>query len=364
MSDRWARRFAGVCSALLSCCTAPPPVDSGVDRADATRDDAIVADREQDAGTLDAQLDASSLDAQLDAGTLDAQAMDVAREDSVAVTDSGSMADRAVDAQTIDVLAPSDSGVPRASAGCGRPATSGVTNGAITVGGARRTYVLSVPAGYDPMSPTPIVFGWHGNTWTGTSFRPTIAVEASSTRPTIFVYPDGLSVEGLPADAAGGVRGTGWDWRQDGRDVALFDALLAELEGRYCVDTTRRYSYGRSHGGFFAHTLACARGDRLRASASVSSGAPAWVLRGMCARPLPVWMAHNADDATIPVSFADQARDRWLGTNGCSTPPSTDGPCSVYACSRAGVQFCLSPTGNHEPPSFAGARIASWFELR
>jgi poly(3-hydroxybutyrate) depolymerase len=286
-----------------------------------------------------------------DTSTVDiVAAPDVGPLDAVTVADTAIVEDRP---------APMDA---PGSAGCGMAAAGGVRNGSLMVAGVRRTYVLSVPPGYDPSVPIPIVFGWHGNTWTGATFRPSIAVESSAMTSAIFVYPDGLDVTGLPADAAGGVTGTGWDWRRDGRDIALFDALLADLEARFCVDRTRRYSYGRSHGGFFAHALACARGDLLRASASVSAGAPSWVLSSPCARPLPVWMAHNADDRTVPVTLANQARDRWLSVNTCSTDTRPDGPCAGYVCTGADVQFCLSPNGDHAPPAFSGARIAAWFQ--
>lgn len=290
--------------------------------------------------------------------------VDTSTADTVTAPDAG-----LVDAITLaDVVAaedrPATTDAPRAagSAGCGMAATTGVRAGSIVVAGVRRTYTLSVPAGYDPSVPIPIVFGWHGNTWMGNTFRPSIAVESSATAPAIFVYPDGLDVAGLPTEAAGGVTGTGWDWRRDGRDIALFDALLADLEARFCIDRARRYSYGRSHGGFFAHALACARGELLRASASVSAGAPSWVLSSPCARALPVWMAHNADDRTVPVTLAYQARDRWLSVDACSTVTRPDGPCVAYACTGADVQFCLAPNGDHAPPAFSGARIWAWFQ--
>jgi poly(3-hydroxybutyrate) depolymerase len=308
-----------------------------------------------------------------DTGDVATSRPDIPAEDVVAL-DAPPAVDAPPDAVPFDAVTfadvvaakdrPATTDVPRAagSAGCGMAATSGVRAGSIMVAGVRRTYTLSVPEGYDPSVPIPIVFGWHGNTWMGNTFRPTIAVESSATTPALFVYPDGLDVAGLPTDAAGGVTGTGWDWRRDGRDIALFDALLADLEARFCVDRTRRYSYGRSHGGFFAHALACARGDVLRASASVSAGAPSWVLSSPCARALPVWMAHNADDRTVPVTLAYQARDRWLSVNTCSTVTRTDGPCAASTCAGPDVQFCLSPNGDHAPPAFSGARIWAWFQ--
>ncbi len=100
----------------------------------------------------------------------------------------------------------------------------------------------------------------------------------------------------------------------------------------------------------------------LRASASVSTGAPPWVLSSPRARALPVWMAHNADDRMVPLTLAHQARDRWLSVDMCSTVTRTDGPCAAYACTGTDVQLCLSPDGDHALPAFSGARIWAWFQ--
>src|SRR6478752_3879739 len=50
----------------------------------------------------------------------------------------------------------------RTSSGCGMPAAAGVTTGHVTVGGTDREYLLSIPDGYDPGKPAPLLFDFHG----------------------------------------------------------------------------------------------------------------------------------------------------------------------------------------------------------
>jgi polyhydroxybutyrate depolymerase len=183
------------------------------------------------------------------------------------------------------------------------------------------------------------------------------ALESAFGEPAIFVYANGLNVAGLPVEAAGGVSGTGWDWRPAERDVALFDAILSELEQQFCIDTSRVLSFGRSHGAFFANALACARGDVLKKTAVVSGGFPGTVVGDACAASsMPIWIAHNSGDSVVNVSFAQQARDHWVARNGCdntttNVPPA---PCGAFeGCASAGVTYCEATANSHDPPPFA-----------
>src|SRR5687767_7804243 len=74
-------------------------------------------------------------------------------------------------------------------------------NGSITVGGEERSFVLSVPDGYDPETPTRLVFAWHGLGGDGALARLYFGVEQASGGAAIFVYPDGLVVQ--PQNAPG-----------------------------------------------------------------------------------------------------------------------------------------------------------------
>ncbi|MFO0553984.1 MAG: hypothetical protein U0271_36730 [Polyangiaceae bacterium] len=254
-----------------------------------------------------------------------------------------------------------------ASAGCGNAVTPGVSTETITVGGAQRSYIIVIPDS-PADTPVPLVFGWHGNTWTPTSFRMDWAIEIEQDfgSPAIFVYPAGRPVDGLPPEAAGGVSGTGWDWRPDGRDVAFFDALYSTITAEHCVDLGRVYSFGRSHGGLFSQTLACSRGNLIAKTATVCGGLPPPVTGDLCVTDHhPVWLAHNIGDPLVPYSLATSARDLWSSRNGCSgaTNPVDPSPCvAAQGCSSGDeLTFCAVNANNHEPPAFTLAAMATFF---
>ena len=94
------------------------------------------------------------------------------------------------------------------SSGCGQESTIGVTNRSIDIGGVERTYVLSVPFAYDPDTPLPVVFVWHGRTDSGAIARGYLGIEEAANENAIFVYPDGLPIE--DGDTA-------WDVTPDGQ---------------------------------------------------------------------------------------------------------------------------------------------------
>lgn len=241
------------------------------------------------------------------------------------------------------------------SPACNRTAApTGVFEGSkVSVAGDERTYVLFVPAGYDAASPLPLVFAWHGQSWSGATLRSSVQLEQLSAGRAIFVYPDGLPLGG----------GSRWDLDGDGDDVALFDALVEDIGGRYCVDRDRLYSMGRSYGAYFTNTLACVRGDWLAASAAVMGGANEHDCRGEVA----VWLGHNRDDPTVSITEGLSARDLFIAQNGCSPAdprPVDPSPCLEYQGCRDGrrVVWCENATGGHQPAPYSDSAIWLFFE--
>lgn len=243
--------------------------------------------------------------------------------------------------------------------GCGLPYTGDpVVEGQIDVDGVARTFVLSVPEGYDPSVPTPLVFAWHGLGGNGNLARLYFGVEQSSAGAAIFVYPDGLAQASFGGS-------TGWDLLPSGGDVAYFDALLAELDTGLCIDHERLFSTGHSFGGYFSNALGCFRADVLRAIAPVAGGPPL----GACqdAR-VAAWITHGSLDGVVPFDQGQSARDALLGRNACSdttveVPPE---PCVTYDGCDADhpVVWCahdLADQDGHSWPPFAADAIWTFF---
>ena len=244
--------------------------------------------------------------------------------------------------------------------GCGgMAALEGVTTGTITVAGVPRSFVVSMPDGYDPDEPTALVFAFHGRGGTAELFRSYSGLEAAAGDAAVFVYP-----QGLPLASMGGQ--TGWELTQSGYDVVFVTQLLDELTANLCIDPARVYATGHSFGGYFSNTLGCALSDRLRAIGPVASGGPF----GGCPDPMAAIVIHGIDDLVVPTSAGEATRDHWRANNGCGADaePTDVDTCVAYQGCDAGydVIWCLheeSPPGigTHTWPSFAAPAIWSFF---
>jgi poly(3-hydroxybutyrate) depolymerase len=239
------------------------------------------------------------------------------------------------------------------STGCGNAAApTGVINGTIDAASLTRTYVLSVPEGYDPNTPIPLVFAWHGRGGNGTLARNYFGIEQQAAGGAIFVYPDGLQVD---------LGGTGWELQPGNRDLALFDALLAELAATYCIDEDRVFSTGHSFGGYFSNTLGCYRSDVLRAIAPVAGGGPHWP---GCSGSVSAWLTHGINDAVVNFTEGENSRNHWLAADGCgsTTAAVSPSPCEAYDGCSAGTAVTWCPHGGgHEWPAFAAGGIWGFF---
>ncbi|MBN2197356.1 MAG: Ricin and poly(3-hydroxybutyrate) depolymerase fusion [Polyangiaceae bacterium] len=242
------------------------------------------------------------------------------------------------------------------SSGCGvTGAATGVQERTLMVGGAERTYVLSVPESYDASTPLPLVFAWHGLGGDGAMARMYFRIEDASGGGAIFAYPDGLPNEQGQA---------GWDLAADGGDVAYFDTLLAALSAEYCVDASRVFSTGHSFGGFFTNRLGCSRASVLRAVAPVAGGPPFGGPGAACTPAVAAWIAHGDNDETVDFSMGEDARDAYVAANACGTTTVAvePSPCVAHEGCAAGrpVHWCLHQDG-HNWPSFAAAGIWRFF---
>ena len=238
------------------------------------------------------------------------------------------------------------------SFGCGQ--APGLSSGEQTldVAGTPRTFVLDVPASYDPSVPLPLVFGFHGATTSGSFFRSAFYGNLLSAMgdEAIVVHPTAL---GEP---------TSWDTETD---LPFFDALFVALVSNLCVDETRVFATGHSSGGFFTNTLGCQRGDVLRAIAPVSGGGPFVFGNQSCTGEVAVWLAHAENDEVVLFENGEGSRDRWIDLNGCdaatSVAASPEGCVDYGGCSDGlPVRWCVYQDG-HNWPDFAPQGMWDFF---
>lgn len=260
------------------------------------------------------------------------------------------IADGAVDANVSRL----DAGTEAADAGpigCGaRPPRSGtVAAQNVTAAGRPRSYTVSIPSAYDGKKSYPFVFAFHGSGQDGFGAQRDFAFERDHEAEAFFVYPNGTSAWDIDD----------WDDAQN-IDVAFFDAVLADLRRRYCVDDARIFVTGLSRGGFFANHLACHRGGVIRAVASHAAGGPLDPSgthvngQGNLACPgVPIPALVVIGDADSLAPDADFTRGHYHAANGCSNAapsplaPLAPSPCVADDGCAQKVGYCRVPSLGH-----------------
>jgi polyhydroxybutyrate depolymerase len=249
---------------------------------------------------------------------------------------------------------PVDGGTP----GCNNAVEAGAGTVEIDVGGELRNYILVVPEGYDPATPTPLVFGWHGRGSNADQARLYFGIEEAAAGAAIIAYPNGLPIASMGDQ-------TGWDLGEGGIDVAFFDAMVQQLSDEMCIDPARVYSTGHSFGGYMSNALGCFRPDVLRAIGSVAGG-PAF---GACGEGrVAAILIHGELDEVVLLPQGEASRDALLARNACedTTMPVDPDPCVAYDGCDAGydVRWCLhgeEALMGHMWPEFAGPAIWDFF---
>lgn len=243
--------------------------------------------------------------------------------------------------------------------GCGLPVGTGAGTVEIDVGGTMREFLLVVPDGYDPDTPSPLVFAFHGLGGSSELARLYFGVEGAADGEAIFVYP-----QGVPQAFVGGQ--TGWDLTSAGPDVDFFDAMVAELSAGACLDPDRIFATGHSFGGYMSNALGCFRPQVLRAIAPVAGGPP---LGGCQDSTVAAWLAHGMGDEVVAFSQGELARDSLLDRNGCETTTTAvePAPCVAYDGCEADVPvvWCAHDDPvmqGHAWPRFAGPAIWAFFD--
>jgi poly(3-hydroxybutyrate) depolymerase len=237
-----------------------------------------------------------------------------------------------------------------ATGGCGKTPT--LRNGTYTIqsGGQSRTYILRIPANYQPNLKYRLFVGLHwlngsaqnvasGGGAAGSAWA-FYGQQRASNDGAIFIAPQGLDA--------------GWA-NTNGRDVTLVDDILRVVENDLCVDTTQRFALGWSYGGSMSYALACARPAIFRAVVAYSGAQLSGCAGGT--QPVAYFGIHGTHDSVLGINLGRQIRDTFVRVNGC-TPQSPPEPANgsgrhittAYAGCRAGypVQWAAFD-GDHTP---------------
>jgi len=180
--------------------------------------------------------------------------------------------------------------------------------------------------------------------WHGFGADPRMALASMASVPAwndaIIVAPQG---EPRTFEQFGNAAKPGWQTYKgdlDDRDLVFFDAMIADLEARGCLDRKRVYATGFSNGGFFSNVLACDRGDVLAAAAPAGGGGPFTPCQ---AAKVPMMITHGRVDEIVAYAMAEKSFAYWTQHNGCDAAarPPADGCANAPGCPAiAPVRMC------------------------
>jgi poly(3-hydroxybutyrate) depolymerase len=250
-------------------------------------------------------------------------------------------------------------GGPMGSAGCGMadPPSGDLV---IDIEGGQGTYVLSLPAGYDPQTPYPLGFAFHGANRTGPQCQQgdCAGFQTAMEDHAVLVY---MTCVGGP----------GWTNDID-LNVSFFETVLDHVRANYCIDEGLVYTAGTSSGAHFVNILGCRLGDRIAAIAPVAGV----LFETECGDQVAALVIHGVDDGSF--SAGQEARDFYVQRNGCTTttvPPIPElhdrvvaaresHECAAYqGCdTNKPVVWCEHSEGGYDGsthgwPRFGGAEI-------
>lgn len=152
----------------------------------------------------------------------------------------------------------------------------------------------------------------------------------------------------------------------------MFDKIVEEFSNNYCINEDQIFVIWHSLWAWFTNSLACARGDIIRAIWSVGGSTTI----NNCAWPTAAIIMHNPADNLAWFEWGLTARNQLLTQNACDSSKTipvwpTDWHCVKYTNCQNWAETIRCPhTENytrgyyypHSRPSFAGNMIWNFFE--
>ena len=270
-------------------------------------------------------------------------------------------------------------GTSAQSSGCGKTSTipsSQYNNGttiAITAGGMQRRYILNIPTNYVNTTPYKLVVAYHALNSNDKSVysEKYYGLLPLSNNTTIFVAPNGEQNGAGCTGTGTGESGCGWPNTSD-HDMQLADAVVAQVEQNFCVDTNHIYATGWSYGASMSEQTACER---------PLGGTAAWGVRAIAiyavaylsnstnckaSKPVAYYASHGTHDSVLGYSGGVSIAQTWAGVDGCTWVTPTQVTSGAHVCTKlsgctAGypLEFC-SFNGDHTAYPDNGNESSSW----
>jgi len=247
-----------------------------------------------------------------------------------------------------------------ASPGCGKAITrpDPKTQQTMDIQGTTRYYLLDVPTSADNKTPLMLIFALHGHNMNNISVVGMYNFTSRSGGKAITVYPQGDG--DAPGTTSKWGSGITSNWTSNDANYAYIQTLKADLENRFCIDTSREFFTGFSMGGMFTNAIACAHSSWFRGYAPVEGMGP-----GTCAdkNAKPAIMIHQgtADTTVTPTAGGEPTRDFWIKQDGCNqTTTSAFTGCQSYGACAEPVVYCVG-NWTHTVDAIATANIWSFF---
>lgn len=150
-----------------------------------------------------------------------------------------------------------------------------------------RTFILQLPADYDPSKQWPLVLAFHGWKETAEAMHEYSHFSAAEA---IVVFAQGEDKAWAPAPYA---TSTG------AQDQAYVREIIDSVRATYTVDDARIHAVGMSNGGGFAVYLACTMPEYFTSIASVSAAYYEAILKECNPAPVGRLDIHGTDDPVV-----------------------------------------------------------------